>query len=73
MHLNRTGERKMETRDEPPAEYPTLVRDAVGLVVQDFPIQALCQHLGVYEHDLRSLLSRVSGEDDETAPASAPT
>jgi len=63
VRLSQTGERKQETREEPPAEYPTLIRDAVRLVSEDFPLSVLCEHLGVYGPDLESLLSQVSGDE----------
>jgi len=60
MQLNQRGERLQE-HDEPPVEQPTLLRQAVALLGEDMPLEALCSHLGINRALLEELV------DDGTA------
>lgn len=76
VHLNQTGERQRESREEPPPDHPVLVRSAVDMVSSEFPLPVICEHLGIYEPDLRNLLAHVaeaaSPATDARGPATFP-
>jgi len=56
VHLGKTHQRVVETVDEPPHEPPVLIRKAIEYTTTKFPIEDLCQHMGISEKDLDGLL-----------------
>lgn len=67
VHLNQSGERQRESREEPPPDHPVLVRNAVDIVSREFPLPVLCEYLGLFQPDLQRLLSHVA-HDGDSAP-----
>lgn len=65
VHLNQTGERLQE-RDEPPEEHPTLLAKAIEAVAPDITIEDLVATMGLGAVDLREL---VNGRADEALTA----
>jgi len=60
IHLNQTGQRHGETREEPEAEFPLTLRRALDTVSREYPLAVICEHLGIYEKDLAELLATFS-------------
>jgi len=55
VHLNKTGERLQE-RDEPPAEPPTLLGKAIAAVGPEVAVEGLAEALGVGVGEVRGLV-----------------
>lgn len=55
VHLNKTGERVQE-RDEPPAEAPTLLGKALEAVGPEMTVEGIAAEMGVGVGDLRGLV-----------------
>jgi Zn-dependent peptidase ImmA (M78 family) len=55
VHLNKTGERLQE-RDEPPPEPPTLLTKAINAAQPDFTVEAIAAAVGLSVADLRGLV-----------------
>jgi Zn-dependent peptidase ImmA (M78 family)/transcriptional regulator with XRE-family HTH domain len=55
VHLNKTGERLQE-RDEPPAEPPSLLAQAIDAVAPETTLEDLAAKLGLAVADLRALV-----------------
>jgi Zn-dependent peptidase ImmA (M78 family)/transcriptional regulator with XRE-family HTH domain len=55
VHLNKTGERLQE-RDEPPAEAPSLLEKALAAVEPEMTVEGLAAEMGLGVNDLRALV-----------------
>lgn len=75
IHLNETGQRQGETRDEPEVEYPTTLKRALDTASREYPLSLLCDHLGIFERDLQEILTECDprGEAPSTLPGAERT
>lgn len=60
IHLNKTGERIQE-RDEPPPELPTLLTKAIEAVQPDVTLEGIASTVGLLVADLRGLTGALVG------------